>query len=229
MIAAAALVQRLESVGSDLPSDLAAQIAQRSAETVPLLLELLAGHSMSAAPGAAPRDACDCGATHDDLAWARLHAVDLLTDIGAPEAVVAMLNVVASTASDDPLHDKIIERLPQFGEAALEPMLGALARTPEASDTAESLCCMLSSLGVRDPRISRALLRLLPTRTRAAAAYLAEYGDPSACPALLAIIAARNPAGDDARLEWLDLIEAFTALGGELPESIQARLASLDA
>jgi hypothetical protein len=230
MIAAAALVQRLETAGSDLSADLGAQIVARRGETLPLLLQVLAAHSMSEVPGAVPLDACgDCGREHDDRQWARLHAVDLLTEIGAPIAIDAMLNVLLHTASDEPIHDKIIERLPRLGEALLEPILAALERTPERSDAAESLCCMLPSLGLRDGRITRALLQLLKTRARAAAVYLAEYGDASACPALLEIIAAQSAADDDARLEWLDLVEAYTALGGKLPESIQSRLAAIDA
>jgi hypothetical protein len=116
--------------------------------------------------------------------------------------------------------------LPQFAGAALEPVLGALARTAKGAPTAESLCCMLAVLGVRDERILRSLLDLLEVRPRAAAVYLTDYGDPAACPALLDAMAAfpddRHDA--DARRQLASLVDAHASLGGELPASMRARI-----
>jgi hypothetical protein len=155
-----------------------------------------------------------------------LHAVDLLTELGEPAAVETMLKVLHETPTDEPLHDKIVERLPDFGAAALEPTLAALARTTKETEIAESLCCILSALGVRDPRILQALINLLSVSPRAAAMYLTDYGDPAACPALLAVISASRADVNDAqqRLEVCDLLDAHGALGGQLPPSVQARI-----
>ena len=228
MSTASTLVQRLHTAGSDLPTSLATRIVALGSEVAPLLLRLLDGHAENGVGGVpnAPENCPDCGDQHDNREWARYHAVDLLTQLREPAAIEAMLKLLARTPSDEPLHDKIVERLPDFGDAALEPTLAALGRTTKETETAESLCCMLSALGVRDERILRALLDLLSVRPRAGAVYLADYGDPGACPALLAAITAFEPDVDDssARMERLDLVDAYASLGGELPADVKARI-----
>jgi HEAT repeat protein len=225
---ASALVQRLRTVGSDLPSFLAAQIVALGREAAPLLLGLLDGRPVGAGNGApaAPETCSDCGQQHDDLEWARSHAVDLLTELREPAAIETMLKVLEGTPCDEPIHDKIVERLPDFGSAALEPTLSALARTTKETETFESLCCILSVLGVRDERILQALLGLLTVHPRAAAMYLSDYGDPAACPAMLGVIAAFKADIEDSveRMELFDLLDAYASLGGELPASVKARI-----
>jgi hypothetical protein len=222
MVTPAALVQRLGTVGSDLPDSLAARIVALGSGVAPLLLRLLEGNEEPSAG-----EVCtDCGERHNNREWARSHAVDLLTQLREPAAMETMLRVLAGTPTDEPLHDKIVERLPEFGAAALEPILAALARTPKDAETAESLCCILSALGVRDERILSSLLQLLENHPRAAAMYLAEYGDAAACPALLAVILAFEPDVEDSalRMERLDLLDAYAALGGELPATAKAQI-----
>ena len=222
MLTAFKLVQRLRTVGSDLPSHLAAQIVDLGPDAAPFLLRLL---DDPLADKVAADDCAECGQAHDP-SWARFHAVDLLTELHDPAAVDAMLKILKSTSSDEPIHDKIVERLPDFGGVALEPVLAALARTSQEAETAESLCCIVAALGVRDERILQALLTLMTVRPRAAATYLADYGDPAACPALLRVIAAAEPKVDDslARLEFFDLLDAYASLGGELPADVKARI-----
>ena len=228
MPTASTLVQRLRTVGSDLPRAIAAQIVALGDGATPLLLRLLderPAADQNDDPGAA--ESCpDCGQQHDDRAWARLHAVDLLTELREPAAIDAMLKIIACTSSDEPIHDKVVERLPDFGGAALEPTLAALARTTKETETAESLCCILSALGVRDDRILHALLELLTVHPRAAAVYLADYGDAAACPMLLDVITASHANVEDAseRLERLDILDAYMSLGGELPPSIKTQI-----
>ena len=228
VVTASTLVKRLRTVGSDLPSSLAAQIVALGGGVTPFLLALLDDRPAAdedEGPGAA--EACaDCGQQHDNRAWARLHAVDLLTELREPAAIDAMLNIIVHTSSDEPIHDKVVERLPDFGGDALEPTLAALARTTKETETAESLCCVLSALGVRDERILHALLDLLTVHPRAAAMYLTEYGDAAACPALLAVIAASHADVEDTseRMEVLDLVDAYANLGGELPAAVKAKI-----
>lgn len=219
---ASTLVQRLQTVGSDLPSRLAAQIMELGHDAAPLLLRLLDDPLVD--KGAAD-DCGECGQAHDP-SWARFHAVDLLTELHDLAAVQAMLKILETTSSDDPIHDKIVERLPDFGGGALEHTLAALERTTNETETAESLCCVLAVLGVRDERILQALLALMTVRPRAAATYLADYGDPAACPAMLEIIAAAEPKMDDslARLEFFDILDAYASLGGELPVHVKTRI-----
>jgi hypothetical protein len=225
-VRASALVQRLLTVGSDLPTRLAAQIVALGQDATPLLIGLLEGRSID--EKSAARDAaasCECGQAHDP-AWARFHSVDLLTELREPAAIETMLKVLGGTSADEPIHDKIVERLPDFGSAALEPTLRALARTSPETEIAESLCCILSVLGVRDERILQALLALMTVHPRAGAMYLADYGDSAACPAMLAVIAAAKPDIEDsvARLEFFDLIDAYASLGGELPAQVKTRI-----
>jgi hypothetical protein len=225
---ASSLVQRLHTAGSDLPTSLAARIVALGSLVTPFLLRLLDEHAPNGEGSApdAPESCPDCGDGLDNREWARFHAVDLLTELRESAAIEAMLKLLARTPSDEPFHDKIVERLPDFGDAAIEPTLAALARTTKDTDTAESICCILSALGVRDDRVLCALLDLLSVRPRAAAVYLSEYGDPRACPALLAAITAFEPdVGDSsARMERLDLIDAYASLGGELPSDVKARI-----
>ena len=76
---------------------------------------------------------------------------------------------------------------------------------------------------MRDGRILRALLDLLKIHPRAGAAYLADYGDPAACPAVLAVISAFE-SGSVERTELMDVVDAYASLGGELPADVKARL-----
>jgi hypothetical protein len=225
---ASALVQRLRTVGSDLPRPLAKQILALGPDATALLLGLLDERPLTDEAGqpSAADNCAECGLQHDDRAWARFHAIDLLTDLREPAAIGVMLTIIANTSSDEPIHDKVVERLPDFGGAALEPTLAALARTTKETETAESLCCMLSALGVRDERILQALLDLLKVKPRAGAAYLGDYGDPAACPALLDIITASQPDVEDssARLQFLDLLDVYASLGGELPADVKERI-----
>jgi len=192
---------------------------------VPLLLNLLDEEP-------AATSACsDCGHLHGDQdlsprEWAPLHAADLLTELREPAAIGAMLKILERTSVDAPIHDKVVECLPDFGEAALEPTLAALARTKVDSDTAESLCCVLSALGLRDERILQALMNLMKVHPRAAAMYLADYGDPAAGPAVLGVIATFELDVDDSfgRTELVDLLDAYAALGGELPANVKTRV-----
>ena len=214
-------------MGSDLPAALAAEIVALGEAANPLLLAVLE-ESPAEEHDAARAGTCgDCGATHEDREWARFHAIDLLTELGSAEALDPMLKLLVRTRPEQAIHDKLVERLPEFGDAALEPTLAALAQTGKGTDAVESLCCILAVLGVRDARILQALLDLLAERPRAGAVYLAEYGDPAACPALLSVLAAWEPIGDSPeQIAWLDVLDAYTSLGGELPASIAARIVS---
>jgi hypothetical protein len=222
------LVRRLGTVGSDLPRRLAAQIVAQGREVTPLLLRLLDGRSVADEKDVsyAGESCVECGQQHEGREWAPFHAADLLTTLRAPVAIEPMLKVLENTGSDEPLHDKIVECLPEFGVAALEPVLTALGRTTKETETHESLCCILSALGVRDERILKTLLDLLTVHPRAAAMYLTDYGDPAACPALLAVIAASEADVEDSfeRMELCDMLDAYASLGGQMPAHVKARI-----
>jgi hypothetical protein len=220
--AAPALLEQLRRAGSDLPPDLAEQIMAVGQGATPLLLTLLLDADSTDDENA---QACsECGMPHEHQ-WARLHAVDLLTELRDPGAIEPLLGVLEGASPDDAIYDKIVERLPRFGSAATEPILAALARTKDPM-AGEALCCILSALGARDDRILRALVDLLAARPRAGALYLSEYGDAAACPALFHLIVTSIAEGENTptRAALPDLVDAYTALGGELPADIRAKI-----
>jgi hypothetical protein len=65
--------------------------------------------------------------------WAPTHAVDLLVDLKATGAIAPILDVLEETELDEVVHERIVRRLPELGEAVVEP---ALARYAELEDAA---------------------------------------------------------------------------------------------
>jgi len=53
--------------------------------------------------------------------WPPIHAVDLLADLRAPEAIEPMLDLLVDTTLDEVINSRLLVRLPEFGAAALEP------------------------------------------------------------------------------------------------------------
>ncbi|MGH8862325.1 MAG: hypothetical protein ACRDVG_14035, partial [Jatrophihabitantaceae bacterium] len=59
--------------------------------------------------------------------WAPIHAVDVLGELRAVEAIEAMLRVLAGSDFLDIVHDRILLRLPEIGAPVVEPALRAYA------------------------------------------------------------------------------------------------------
>lgn len=159
--------------------------------------------------------------------WAPFHAVELLGDSKAPEAVGAMLAVLKATGWNDLLHDAVIRVLPGLGAPVLEPALAAYARAHDDEDFRHGVTAVLSELGVRDDRVLALLLeqlRAAPTR----AGNLANYHDPKALKHLAQAFDAfeleqtTSPLASQALVELRDAIEQ---LGGGLTAAQEAKSA----
>jgi HEAT repeat protein len=119
-----------------------------------------------------------------DRGWARLHAVDLLCDLAADDALEPLLRAFARCDPSDPLRERILERLPSLGPAIVEPLLAMYPHEDEL--TRLGLAYGLARCGSGDERVVALLLEQLASRyaVGAAADNLAELGDRRALPDL---------------------------------------------
>lgn len=150
--------------------------------------------------------------------WAPIHAVNLLAEIGAEEAIAPMLRLLALTAFPDIVHDRLILGLGRMGRSVLEPALVAYAGNQDP-DFRYSLCGVLAELGVRDDRVFEILLDQLDEDIGAGAMYFAAYGDPAAMPYLSEVLD-EVPVTDDPTENHviIELVAAIEGLGGGLTE-----------
>lgn len=191
-----------------LPNAVREEIEERGARLVPALLEILTDPDLydTEAPGGG---------------WAPIHAVKLLVDLGATQAVDPMLDVLENTAWMDILHDRIILELPRLGAPVVEP---ALQRLPDADpDDRRCLLEILAGSGVRDDRIYRHLVEYLDEDPEMGAGHLAVYGDPAALPHLNKHYDALSP-NLEAWRSLIELADAIEVLGGRLTEAQQHKL-----
>jgi hypothetical protein len=183
--------------------------------------------------------------------WPSIHAVDLLVDLKATEAIGPMLDALGELDLDDIMHSRIVVRLPDLGPAVLEPALAMLAEERALDDedvddgdvdddavedvdvddgvvdevVVSALCEVLSKLGVKDERIFEALCWQFERGETWTAGAFANYGDKRAIPILEAAIAAFEP--DFSYLyggtDLMDLIESYESLGGVLSPELRSR------
>jgi len=205
-------IDQLCTTKEELSPDLRAQILALGAEAVPALLEILDDEDLGASESAAE-------------GWPPIHAVSLLAEIGAPEAIGPMLEALASASWEEILHSQLVVRLPVFGPAVVEPALAILA-SEEASSARHSLCCVLSKVGVRDERIFGALCALFDEDEALGAMCLSDYGDERALPILEGAIEDFAPDFDDPEsiLKLQNLVSAYEMLGRHLPDDLRAHV-----
>jgi hypothetical protein len=168
----------------------------------------------------------------DDLGdWTSIHAVDLLSDLKATEAIEPMLRALSELTFDDILYSQIVIRLPELGPAVLEPALATLAKEQEHGEDADEetvsgVCEVFGKLGVKDERVFEALCWAFERSESWVAGTFAAYGDKRAVPILEASIAAFEPNFESTfgGIELGDLIDAYESLGGVLPPHLRARV-----
>ena len=136
-------IDQLRATAEKLPPELREQILALRAEAVPPLIAILndeqLGMSESPAEG-----------------WPPIHAVELLADRKATEAIEPMLDVLVETTFDDVISSNLLGRLPEFGAAVLEPTLLRL-KDARDEDVAHALVAVLAKLGIKDERILDAI------------------------------------------------------------------------
>jgi hypothetical protein len=205
----------LRTTGETLPALLRDRILALGQTVVPDLIELLQDESTWR------EDAAGEG-------WPPIHAVDLLVDLEATQAIAPMISAVLACDWDDILFSHIVLGLPKLGSGVLEPALEALEG--DISEAAlEGLCDAIAKLGVRDERVFRHLCGLFKRNPDLAAGFLAEYGDERAVPLLTTAIRGFQPRWESALgLSGLaDLVAAYQALSGPLPPELEQHVREL--
>lgn len=208
-------VEQLRTTREKLSSELRTQILALGREAVPALLAILDDEDLGASDSAAE-------------GWPPIHAVSLLAELRAPEAIRPMLEILAGASWEEILHSRLVVRLPDFGAAVVEPALEILANAEEPS-ARHSLCCVLSKVGVHDDRIFDSLCDLFDDDEALGAMCFADYGDDEALPILEGAIGdfALDPDDAESMYRLRDLESAYEALGGRMPEVLRQRVEAI--
>lgn len=207
---------RFATSGEKLDPELRREVLALGPAAIPALLRFLTDEQlqMEDSPGGG---------------WPPIHAVGLLADLKATEAVGPMLRLLCETDWDAIIHDRIIVRMHELGPELVEPALAILDRGA-TEDVHHSICCVLAKVGVRDPRIYAHLCTLFDAEETFGATCLADYGDPAALPILEGALEDFEPDLDSPYgLSGLgDLIESFEHLGGVITQELGEHLAELE-
>lgn len=161
-------LDRLQNAGRPLPSSVREALL---ADRVGLVAELA--------------EALSQGRFHRTSAvsdgWGPVHAVELLVEIGTPEAIDALVNAyLQQIAPEGPLRTQIVKALAGLGPAVLEPALAAFRRSRDQDDR-RGLCEILAHIGMngaRDERIFEALRKHFESDRVFGGLALYNYGDP---------------------------------------------------
>jgi hypothetical protein len=198
-------MNELLGAGEKLPGSLRERIVAEGQRLVPALVEVLLDEE------------------DDDIGgWASIHAVDLLVDLKAEAAIGPMLRILAEMDWDFIIFDRIVLRLPELGAPVLEPALALLAEAPPGPFP-ESLCAILSNLGVRDERVFEELRTRFALNPDMGCGWLGDYGDERARPLLEQEIENTVPDADSGfgLHPLVDLVEAYERVAGTLPDSLR--------
>ena len=161
------LVRLLLEQGEEMSPNLRAKIISMKSASIPPLINMLNNEAiqMENAPGEG---------------WAPIHAVELLGELKAEDAIHPMLRWLSETdPGDDILHSRLITALSSLGQAAYQPVMDAFGETYD-EDYRMSLCDVLVNSGVRSERIFGILLDYLQENVEYGAMNFAMYGDSKA-------------------------------------------------
>lgn len=208
------LVRLLLDEGEKLSPLLQEKILSKGSDVITPLINLLNNEAvqMENAPG---------------QGWAPIHAVALLGELKAKEAIQPMLSWLLETNSeDDILHGQLITSLGALGEAAYQPALDAFEKADD--DYRMSLCDVLVETGVKSERIFNILLDYLHDRVDYGAMVFGIYGDARAIPHLKQALAdwETESVTDNllANQEVIELCAAIRGLGGQLTSDEEQKL-----
>ena len=162
---ARAVVRQLIGAGGRMTAPLREQIMALGPAAVPPLVEIFTDNTMYLLDG--PGEG-----------WAPIHAVKLLCDLRAIEAIEPLLRRLVETDFTEIVHETIVSKLPALGAPVLEPALTAYAQQ-QGDDARTSLAMVIGRLHVLDDRILAILLEMLAINPTVIAGVLAEYGDLS--------------------------------------------------
>ncbi|MBI5545970.1 MAG: hypothetical protein HY901_18930 [Deltaproteobacteria bacterium] len=150
-----------------------------------------------------------------------MRAIALLTDLRAPEAIDALIELYAAVRLSkdfDDLHPRLFHALLSLREASVEPALRALDASSDI-EAQQSLASLLANLKIKDERIFQALVERVYRDEGHGALSLMSYGDPRAIPDLQEVLDLMDvPSPPD----WFQgrelecLFEALEELGAQL-------------
>lgn len=208
-------IARLGTTGKILPDSLRAEIQAMGESAVPALVAIVQDD-----------DAHDEDAPGEG--WSPIHAVELLVELKAEAAIEPLLQVFADTDCCSIIHDRIAVRLPEFGAAALEPVLRRLGDDPDEG-LFSNLCCMASELGVQDERIFQHLCKLLDVDEGMGSVCFANFGNERALPLLRTHIEAFAPDWGSAcgMMDLTELTAAYEELAGSMPDDLTEHVRAL--
>ena len=205
------LEQYLIQAGEKLSDDLRQRIIAQGKAIVPALLDVLNNEPLQMED--APGEGC-----------APIHAVELLREMRATEAIQPMVLWMQKIDPLCYLHDRLLQALIAFGEEAIPAVLAAYDETTEYEER-RSLCSILSESPVKKDTIYEILLHQLEENVEWGTVCLDRYGDTRALPRLEQALDAyeiipdaSNPLADQAVIE---LCAAIQRMGGQLTSSQQ--------
>lgn len=160
--------------------------------------------------------------------WPPIHAVDLLADLKATEAIEPMLRLLCEGDWDEILYDRVVLRMAALGPALVEPALAAMARGV-SDDAHAALCSVLAQVGVRDARIYDHLCALFDRDQDLGVICLEEYGDPAALPILEGALEDFDPdlPGPYGLAMLREYVASFELLGGVMSPELAEHVAAL--
>jgi len=167
---AVADVASLRTAGRSLSRNVRKAIVARGAAVIPELLAIVADPEVWQAD--------------DEVeGFVVAHALTLLAELGASEAIGVALEQLEDEEIDDSLWDLALEALAGFGAAALEPLVALYDRHLESGEAEQTfdrrlgICKGLARLRVRDDRIWARLSTIFMEDPPVLAALLSTYGD----------------------------------------------------
>jgi hypothetical protein len=206
-----AALEALASAKQDLSDDARRAILDAGNAAVPGLLRALVSPELRNPDGPAE-------------GWPPVHAVDCLVDLREERALAALLESLVESDGDELVHERLLDRLPDYGDALVEPAL-AVAAELDDPETVDALATVLANAGVHDDRIWELLVEVFEDEPAFGATLFADYGDPRALPLVKGALDRfdPDPAHPLARLDLEEMIEAYEDLGGTIDAATRER------
>jgi hypothetical protein len=203
-------ITKLRCAGKKLDLALRMELFAIGADLVPRLIDVLS----------------DAGAR-----WARLHALDILVDLRAMDALVPILRADCKGGDDsdyefdDRLGLHISRRVPEMGTALLQPILAFIDEHGDELGALYRACTLLLHLEIRDPRIFNAIQRAFEGDAAIGAEMFLQYGDPRGRDLIERAITDFEPDFEHAwgRATVADLVHSYERMGGTLAPELRER------